>query len=111
MAVNKSKESKKASKREVVYSPATIAVTKVKEIANRENCYRFNLSINGVDIYGCQYVTYTGKDGKESDFISFPQYKGTDGNYYNVCYFPINAPEYRKEYEFIEAEIEKAVNA
>lgn len=39
------------------------------------------LILNGVTLYNCRVAT-----GKNGDFISFPQYKGTDGNYYNSAY-------------------------
>lgn len=39
------------------------------------------LILNGVTLYNCRVAT-----GKAGDFISFPQYKGTDGNYYNSAY-------------------------
>ena len=39
--------------------------------------------INGVTIYGCRAVTYTDtQDGKEKDFLSFPQRQGSDGKWY-----------------------------
>lgn len=41
----------------------------------------FDLSINGVSIYGCRVV-----EGKQGDFISFPQRKGGDGKYYHIAY-------------------------
>lgn len=105
MAINKKKEEK-----EIKYTPEEIEVSKVKAIRGKKDCYRFNMRINGVDIYACQYVTYVSKDGEEKCFIAFPQYKGTDDKYYNNCYFPINHPSYKKEFEFVEKEIEKAIN-
>ena len=109
MAIKKN-EAKKED-RKVEYKPAEIGVSKVKEIKGKKDCYRFTLTINGVDIYGCSYVTYTGKEGEEKNFIAFPQYKGSDGKYYNNCWFPINDPAYRKEYELIEELIGQAIGA
>ena len=40
-----------------------------------------SLMLNGVTINNCRIVT-----GKNGDFISFPQYKGSNGEYYNVVY-------------------------
>ena len=40
-----------------------------------------SLMLNGVTINNCRVVT-----GKNGDFISFPQYKGSNGEYYNVVY-------------------------
>lgn len=45
----------------------------------------FDLEVNGVTIYGCRVV-----EGKNGDFISFPQRKGSDGKYYAIAYFPMD---------------------
>lgn len=51
----------------------------------------FNLEVNGITIYGMWYKVVTArKDGKEYEIISFPQTKGKNNSYYNVCYFPIS---------------------
>ena len=99
MAIQKAK---KNEKKKVEYKPIEIEVSRVKEIANRDDCYRFTLTINGVDINGCQYITYTTKEGEEGNFISLPAYKGSDNKYYNHAYFPINDPAYAKEFAQIE---------
>lgn len=39
------------------------------------------LVLNGVEINGCRVAT-----GKKGDFISFPQYKGSNGTYYYTAY-------------------------
>lgn len=44
---------------------------------------------NLVTIYGCTYIEGV-KDGKEYSFVSMPQVKGSDGNYYNRVYFIVN---------------------
>lgn len=41
----------------------------------------FDLTVNGVKIYGCRLVEH-GDD----IFIGFPSYKGNNGKYYNHCY-------------------------
>lgn len=41
---------------------------------------------NKVKIYGMTYIEGKRKDGTAYDFISFPQQKGKDGNYYNHVY-------------------------
>lgn len=40
-----------------------------------------DLKINDVKIYGCRIV-----EGRNGDFVGFPQYKGTDGNYYSHAF-------------------------
>ena len=111
MAVKKANKEEKKEVRKFEYKPAEIGVSKVREIKGKDDCYRFNLEINGVSIYGCSYITYTNKEGKEDNFIAFPQYKGSDGNYYNTCWFPINDPAYRKEFEEIENQISKLIES
>lgn len=41
----------------------------------------FTLDLNGISIYNCRVAT-----GKDGDFISFPQYKGSDNKWYNSVY-------------------------
>lgn len=40
-----------------------------------------DLCLNEIDIYGVRVV-----EGKNGDFLSFPQRKGADGKYYSICY-------------------------
>lgn len=40
-----------------------------------------DLTINGIKIYGVRVV-----EGKEKDFLSFPQRKGVDGKHYSIVY-------------------------
>lgn len=55
----------------------------VQRVKNtNRGCY-FTLVLNGVSINGC--TIRETKD--EIPFISLPQYKGRDGNWYNVVYF------------------------
>lgn len=53
-----------------------------------------DVTINGIKIYGCKAITYTDKEGKDHDFVSFPQRKGKDkdGNdkWYSVVYVPLS---------------------
>ena len=45
----------------------------------------FTLVLNGIKIYSCRVAT-----GKNGDFISMPQTKGGNGQYYNVVYAPLS---------------------
>ena len=40
-----------------------------------------DVEINGITIYGMRVV-----EGKNGDFLSFPQQKGKDGKYYSACW-------------------------
>ena len=85
-----------------------VKVSRVKEIPNRAGCYRFQLEVNGVTIYGMQYIHYTTKEGKEGDLISFPSYKGSDGKFYNNCWFPCGSDT--EAFKEIEKQLEVIVN-
>lgn len=39
-----------------------------------------DLKINGVEIYGVRYVKV-----RDKEFLSFPQRKDKDGNYWHIC--------------------------
>lgn len=60
-----------------------------------------DLTINGIRIYGVNVV-----EGKDGDFLSFPQRKGKDGKYYSIVWVALS-PEDSKD---ILSEIEKAFN-
>lgn len=45
----------------------------------------FDVTINGVTIYGCKVI-----EGKNGDFISFPSHKGKDGKYYNHAWVKLS---------------------
>lgn len=59
-----------------------------------------DVTINGITIYGASIV-----EGKNGDFIGWPQRKGKDGNYYNVVYAKISAEDAKD----IVAEAEKII--
>lgn len=50
-----------------------------------EDLIFFSLQLNGVTINNCRVAT-----GKNGDFISFPQYKGKDGKYYNYVWVKLS---------------------
>lgn len=84
-----------------------IRVLNVREIKDRPGCYRFSAEVNGVKIYGMQYITYTNKNGKLTSFVSFPSYKGSDGKFYNICYFPIENDS--EEFKSIEKQLKQLI--
>lgn len=49
----------------------------------------FSLQVNGVVIHGCWYKVIKNKDGEEIEIVNLPQYKGNDGKYYAIVYFPL----------------------
>ena len=73
---------------------------------SRVNQYKdtvfFDLTLNGIKIYGCTVV-----EGKRGDFISFPSKKGKDDKWYSIVYVRLSA----SDQNIILAEIEKQLNA
>ena len=61
----------------------------------------FTLVLNGIKIYRCRVAT-----GKNGDFISMPQTKGSNGQYYNVVYAPLSDEDTKTILE----EIQTAIN-
>ena len=79
------------------------SVEVLKISSKTEKKIRFNARINGVIIYGMQYIEYVTQEGKPGSMIAFPSYKGNDGQYYKNAWFPIS-----KE---LQADIEKQLEA
>lgn len=52
-------------------------------IAGRDGTPIFNMTINGITVYGCK-VMARKSDGEA--FLAWPSAKGRDGNYHNVVY-------------------------
>ena len=102
MAINKKLSSAKEKTGEKVNHD--IEVFKVMEMKDRDGCYRFNMRVNTVTIYGMQYITYTTRDGDTANFISFPQYysKAQD-KYYNHCWTELSDLDKRVIEQGIEA--------
>lgn len=93
----------KKEEEKIVYSVKVLKATPRK---NKKDCYRFNAVVNGVTIYGMDYITYTSKTGDERSFIAFPQYQSSDEKYYNHVYFPVNDPMNATLFADIEKQIE-----
>lgn len=97
--INRNTTNREAAEKREHKAPESVQVIKVTSV--RDKRIRFNILVDGaVYIYGMVYIEYE-KDGKQGSFISFPQYQGTDKNYYNVCWFPIN--------EELQADLEKQI--
>ena len=56
-----------------------------------------DVKLNGVCIYGVRPVTYTDKaDGKEKDFLAWPERKGKDDKYYKIAYMALSGEDQQK---------------
>ena len=101
-------KAKKQTKKEEAKSEISFIEIREHEVSNvrvidtkNGDMVLFTLAVNGVTIYNCRVAT-----GKNGDFISFPQYKGTNGNYYNNVYVAISDEDCKK----ILAEVQTAIN-
>ena len=66
-------------------------ILRATEIA--KGAIAFDAEVNGIKIYGMKVCT---KKADNTEFISFPSYKGNDGNYYNNVWFPIGTNQTAK---------------
>ena len=80
---------------------AEVKNVRVVEAKNGDLVF-FTAVINGVVIYNCRVAT-----GKNGDFISYPQYKGSDGKWYNNVYVSLTEEDSNKILELVQAEIDK----
>lgn len=69
-------------------------------VTNDDKVY-FTLVVNGVFINNCRVAT-----GSKGDFVSFPSYKGKNGNYYNYAYVSLDDATTAKIMEIIQAVID-----
>ena len=75
----------------------------LKVTSRKEKKINFNARVNGVTIYGMQYIEYVNKEGQPASMIVPPSYKGSNGQYYNNAWFPISRE--------LQAEIEKQLDS
>lgn len=74
----------------------------VQRVKNTNSGCYFTLVLNGVSINGC--TIRETKD--EVPFISLPQYKGRDGNWYNVVYFKFSPEDQKQIIDLVSAALE-----
>ena len=90
----RNKQSKKEEKKELQFEKLqSFEVVSAKEGESKRGSWILaTVKINGVTIYGVRPVSYTTKDGKEADFISFPEEKVGE-KYYKRVYIPLTAED------------------
>lgn len=59
-----------------------------------------DVEINGITIYGMRVV-----EGKNGDFLSFPQTKGKDGKWYSICWAKLSEKDQNDILKAIEDEL------
>ena len=79
-----SREERRDERHERQYIDVTSWDVDRVRVTGRGNVF-FTLKLNGVSISNC-HIAET-RDGQQ--FISMPQYKGSDGNYYSTVYAPM----------------------
>lgn len=81
--MNKPSTKKTETKKNETVKVDTIEVLKSRQFKNGNvSC---DLKINGITIYGVMIV-----EGKNGDFLSFPQRAGNDGKYYSIVWCPLD---------------------
>lgn len=80
---------KKTNETKTNYDVKVLKAHYIKQ-ADKEQVISFDVIVNNINIYGMIYRAGESKKGKDYEMISFPARKGTDDNYYNHCWFPIN---------------------
>lgn len=66
----------------------SVKVTRAKEV--KEGSVAFDMTVNGVAVYGCWYREGKTKSGDGYRMISFPSHLANDGKYYNYAWFRID---------------------
>lgn len=79
----------------------TFQVTRANCVGSKNTVFA-DLVINGVSIYGVTVV-----EGKNGDFLSFPQRKADNGKYYHIAYAPLSNDDQAD----IIKEIERVLNS
>lgn len=91
---------KKADNTQNYGTVESFEVSRVRVIG-KDKTVLFSLKLNGVDINNCRVV-----ESKNGDFISLPQYKGTDGNYYSTVFFKFS----QQDSDNILSEVERQIS-
>ena len=87
MAINKKAKAAEAEKT----AAHEIEVTRTHDFSNDDDtCIAFDMTVNGVTIYGCYYREGTDKNGKEYAMVAFPSRKGSDGKYYKHAFVKLS---------------------
>lgn len=102
---NAKKATKKDNQQERTFIEVRdVEVKNVRVVGTQNNgdLVFFTLVLNGVTIYNCRVAT-----GKNGDFISFPQYKGNDGKWYNIVYVSLSDEDSASILENIQKQIDE----
>lgn len=104
-------KAKKATKDEevkkdcIVVASHEVSRVRVVPVKGKDDLVFFSLTLNGVSINNCRVVS-----GKNGDFISWPQYKGSNNQYYNVVFAKLHDEDVKMICDEIQAIIDKGEN-
>ena len=76
-----------------------VEVTRAHEFKSGD--ISFDVKVNGINLYGLTYINEDPERNIKKPFISFPSRKGSNGKYYNYCFFKID--------DALQADIEKQI--
>ena len=80
--------------------PITITSVSVERVRDTSKGVFFTLVLNGIYIHSCKVV-----EGNNDDFISFPQYKGSNGKWYSYVWAPLSEADSKYIISLVEAEL------
>lgn len=86
----------------------TYEIKRAREVSyNGKTSVLADVTLNGVTVYGVKAVTYTDREGKERDFIGWPERKGSDDKYYKIAYCPLSNDDQQKICDAIYAKLDE----
>ena len=98
-------KAKKTKTKEGNFTPIELKDFEVKNVRVVEgkngDLVFLTLVLNGVTVNNCRIA-----NSKNGDFVSFPQYKGKDGNYYSYVYAPLSDEDTKNICEAVQAELD-----
>lgn len=102
MNVSKAKKNTKETKEREYVEVRSFAVSNARVVTfnDRDNVF-FTLNLNGVFINNCKVV-----EGKNGDFVAYPQYKGSNGQWYNTVFAPLAEEDSKKIIEAVQEAID-----
>ncbi len=96
------KGTKKETKEREYLEVRSMEVKNVRVVDGKNGDLIFlTLVLNGITINNCRIAT-----GKNGDFVSFPQYKGSDGNYYSYVYAALSDEDTTQICEAVQSAID-----
>lgn len=102
MDTSKAKKNTKKEVENIKVDRCDVRNVRVLETKNGDVVF-FTLMINGVFINNCKVVS-----GKNGDFISLPQYKGSDDKWYNHVYLSLSDEDSKTILEMVQDRINNA---